>query len=165
MYNNKNNTVIFQSNVQNVKKEWIDYNGHMNVAYYTLAFDNSLDDFLETILEIGPTFVKKEKQGPYSLQANYHYLDELRLGDKFFIKIYIINSDKKKIHTVLEMIDFKTKRQVAVCETLLINVDLNIRKSVNYGPDVIKRIEQYQAKCSEIKLPLQVGKNLKIIKK
>ena len=56
---NKNNVVIFQSNVQNVKKEWIDYNGHMNVAYYTLAFDNSLDDFLETILEIGPTFVKK----------------------------------------------------------------------------------------------------------
>ena len=52
MYNNKTNTIIFQSNVQNVKKEWIDYNGHMNVAYYTLAFDNSLDDFLETILEI-----------------------------------------------------------------------------------------------------------------
>ena len=48
--NNKNNVVIFQSNVQNVKKEWIDYNGHMNVAYYTLAFDNSLDEFLETIL-------------------------------------------------------------------------------------------------------------------
>ena len=80
---NKNNVVIFQSNVQNVKKEWIDYNGHMNVAYYTLAFDNSLDDFLETILEIGPTYVNKEKQGPYSLQANYHYLDELILGDKF----------------------------------------------------------------------------------
>ena len=50
------------------------------------------------------------------------------------------------------MIDFKTKRQVAVCETLLINVDLNIRKSVNYRTDVIKRIELYQDKCSEIKL-------------
>jgi len=164
MNNKKNNFVIFQSNIQNVKKEWIDYNGHMNVAYYTLAFDHSLDDFLETILEIGPTFVKKEKQGPYSLQSNYHYLDELRLGDKFFSKIYIIDSDKKKVHIVLEMIDFKTKRQVAVCETLLINVDLNIRKSVNYGDHVIKKIEQYQAKCSEVKLPLQVGKNLKIIK-
>ena len=165
MDNNKSNETIFQSNIQNVKKEWIDYNGHMNVAYYTLAFDNSLDDFLETILEIGPTFVNKEKQGPYSLQANYHYLDELILGDKFFVKIYIIDSDKKKVHIVLEMIEFKTKRQVAVCETLLINVDLNIRKSVNYGPDVIKKIEQYEATCSEIKLPLQIGKSIKIIKK
>ena len=165
MDNDKNNFIIFQSNLQNVKREWIDYNGHMNVAYYTLAFDNSLDDFLETILEIGPTFVKKVKQGPYALQANYHYLDELRLDDKFFVKIYIINSDKKKIHIVLEMIEFKTKRQVAVCETLLINVDLNIRKSVNYGPDVIKKIEQYEATCSEIQLPLQIGKSIKIIKK
>ena len=76
-----------------------------------------------------------------------------------------IDSDKKKIHLVLEMINFTTKKQVAVCETLLINVDLNIRKSVNYQTDVIKRIELYQDKCSEIKLPLQVGKNLKIIKK
>ncbi len=165
MDNEKHNFEIFQSKVQNVKKDWIDYNGHMNVAYYTLAFDNSLDDFLEIVLEIGPTFVKKEKKGPYSLQANYHYLDELRLGDKFFVNIYLIDSDKKKVHLVLEMIDFDTKRQVSVCETILINVDLNIRKSVNYGSDVIKRIEQYQAICSDFQLPLQIGKNLKIIKK
>ena len=95
MNNKKNNYELFQSKVQNVNKEWIDYNGHMNVAYYTLAFDKALDDFLEKILEIGPTFVEKEKQGPYSLQANYHYLDELRLLDKFFSKIYLIDSDKK----------------------------------------------------------------------
>ena len=165
MDNNKINVVIFQSNIQNVKKEWIDYNGHMNVAYYTLSFDNALDDFLETKLTIGPTFVNKEKKGPYSLQANYHYLDELRLHDKFFVKVYIIDSDNKKIHLVLEMINFKTKKQVAVCETLLINVDLNIRKSVIYSPDVVEKIKKYKAKCSDIKLPSQVGKNLKIIKK
>jgi len=28
-----------------VKPEWIDYNGHMNVAYYVLAFDHAIDDF------------------------------------------------------------------------------------------------------------------------
>ena len=54
---------------QKVLKEWLDYNGHMNVAYYTLAFDKALDEFLEKNLEIGPTYVKKEKKGPYSLQA------------------------------------------------------------------------------------------------
>ncbi|MFL2802398.1 MAG: thioesterase family protein [Paracoccaceae bacterium] len=63
MKNKKNNYELFQSKVQDVYKEWIDYNGHMNVAYYTLAFDKALDDFLEKILEIGPTFVEKEKLG------------------------------------------------------------------------------------------------------
>ena len=27
--------------------EWIDYNGHMNVAYYVLAFDHATDAFLD----------------------------------------------------------------------------------------------------------------------
>ena len=107
MYNKKNNFELFESNVQSVREDWIDYNGHMNVAYYTLAFDKALDDFLEKNLEIGPTYVKREKKGPYSLQANYHYLDELRITDEFFTKIYLINSDNKKIHLVLEMINFK----------------------------------------------------------
>ena len=30
-----------------VKSEWTDYNGHMNVAFYTMAIDKSLDFFLE----------------------------------------------------------------------------------------------------------------------
>ena len=141
MITEKNNFKLFQSKIQNVDEDWIDYNGHMNVAYYTLAFDKALDDFLETNLKIGPSFVKKEKQGPYSLQANYNYLDELKLNDKFFSKVYIIDSDHKKIHLVLEMINFKTKKLVAICETLLINVDLNIRKSVKYNAVAKRKIE------------------------
>jgi acyl-CoA thioester hydrolase len=32
-----------------VLPEWIDYNGHMNVAYYVLAFDHVTDAFLDYI--------------------------------------------------------------------------------------------------------------------
>ena len=165
MYAKKNNFRLFESSVVRVCEEWIDYNGHMNVAYYPLAFDKALDDFLEKNLEIGPTYVKKKKKGPYSLQANYNYLDELRLMDEFFTKIYLINADKKKIHLVLEMINFNTNRQVAVCETLLINVDLIMRKSVEYDVDVINRIEDYKKNCERFSWPIQIGKEIKIRKK
>ena len=30
-----------------VRPEWIDYNGHMNVAYYVLAFDYATDAFFD----------------------------------------------------------------------------------------------------------------------
>ena len=159
------NLILFQSKVQEVIKDWIDYNGHMNVAYYTLAFDEALDDFLETVLEIGPTFVEKEKKGPYSLQANYHYLNELRLKDKFFSRIFLIDSDRKKIHLVLEMINYKSKQQVAICETLLLNVDLNIRKSTEYPTLAQRKIDQYKEVCKSFLLPIQVGKNISIKKK
>ena len=46
----------FRTKNQIVLAEWIDYNGHMNVAYYTLAFDKALDFFFEDVLGIGPLF-------------------------------------------------------------------------------------------------------------
>ena len=59
-----------------VLKSWIDYNGHMNVAYYTMAIDNSIDYFLEEILGIGETHAKTNDQGPFVVQANFNYLNE-----------------------------------------------------------------------------------------
>ena len=82
-------SVPFKMQEQTVKAEWIDYNGHMNVAYYTLAFDLSLDEFFENILGLGPSYVARSKSGPYSLQAQYHYLDELLQGGRFYVKVYV----------------------------------------------------------------------------
>ena len=49
----------YRTKNQVVLSDWIDYNGHMNVAYYTLAFDKALDFFFEDVLNIGPSFVNK----------------------------------------------------------------------------------------------------------
>ena len=152
----RNNPV--ESPLEDVLGEWIDYNGHMNVAYYTLAFDRAIDFFLEEELGIGPAYVKHAKQGPYSLQANYHYLQELKQRDRFRSKILIIGADKKKIHMVLEMINASNREKVAICETLLINVDLTIRRSVEYPDWVQHKIQDYKKSCEEFALPDQVGK-------
>ena len=33
---------------QTIKKEWIDYNNHMNMAYYVLVFDDVWEIILKT---------------------------------------------------------------------------------------------------------------------
>ena len=45
----------YRTKNQTVLSEWIDYNGHMNVAYYTLAFDKALDFFFEDVLTVSYT--------------------------------------------------------------------------------------------------------------
>ena len=35
----------FRSSVTLVRPEWIDYNGHMNMAYYGVLFDEAADEF------------------------------------------------------------------------------------------------------------------------
>ncbi len=154
----------FESPVEEVSEDWIDYNGHMNVAYYTFAFDRAIDFFLETILRIGPTHVKNENQGPYSLQANYHYLQELKVGDRFSTRIFIIDADKKRIHLALEMISSSNRGKVAICETVLINVDLKLRKSTEYPEWAQKKIFKYKNACDGLALPKEIGKPITLKK-
>ena len=93
----------FRTKNQTVLAEWIDYNGHMNVAYYTLAFDKALDFFFEDVLDIGPSFVKKNNEGPFALKASYNYFSELLEGECFFVDISILDFDSKRVHLFGEM--------------------------------------------------------------
>ena len=86
-----------------VIEDWIDYNGHMNVAFYTLAFDKSLDIFLEDTLGIGETHALVNKQGPFVLQAHYHYLNEMSLDEKFNVRLLVVNCDETVSYTHLTL--------------------------------------------------------------
>ncbi len=41
-----------------VEPAWIDYNGHMNMAYYNLVFDQALDEVFDE-LGIGAAYVQE----------------------------------------------------------------------------------------------------------
>ena len=74
-----------------VLKSWIDYNGHMNVAFYTMAIDKSLDIFLENTLGLGETHAKQNDQGPFVVQASFHYLNEMKYTLKNHLNKDLIN--------------------------------------------------------------------------
>ena len=157
--------VPFIMNEQTVISDWIDYNGHMNVAYYTLAFDLSLDEFFEKILGLGASYVARSKSGPYSLQAQYHYLDELLEGERFYVKTYLRDANRKCIHIVMEMFNSKENSLSAVCEQVLINVDLDTRKSINYPEWAQRRITDILGSFKDIDYPIQTGSPIGLRKK
>ena len=88
----------------------------MNVAYYTMAIDNSIDHFLEEILGIGETHAKRNDQGPFVVQANFSYLNEMIYKQKFFVQCSLINFDKKKMHLFLEIISSSNNEVMAFSE-------------------------------------------------
>ena len=123
-----------------VIEDWIDYNGHMNVAFYTLAFDKSLDIFLEDTLGIGETHAFQNKQGPFVLQAHYHYLNEMSLDEKFNVRLLVVDCDKKRMHLCLDIFSLRKNKVIAVAEKVLINVNLEIRKTEHYPLWAFKRL-------------------------
>ena len=47
----------FRGSIMQIEPQWIDYNGHLNMAYYNVMFDRAIDEFwLE--LGIGPVYKK-----------------------------------------------------------------------------------------------------------
>ena len=149
---------------QKVLGEWIDYNGHMNVAYYTLAFDKALDFFFEDVLGIGPLFVEKNKEGPFALKASYNYFSELLEGEHFFVDISILDFDFKRVHIFGEMRKDKSLELSAVFETVLMNMDLSARKVKQYPDRVLELFGLFKSSLVRDNIPFEIGKKITLKK-
>lgn len=148
-----------------VPREWIDYNGHMNTGYYTFAFDAAIDAFLQGQIGVGPGFASRQRMGPYTLQNHIHYLGELLEGASFHIACRLIDHDAKRVHVFMELIDESDHSVAATCEQLLMNVDLNLRRSAPYPDWTIARLRRMQAEHATLDRPAQLGAPLGIRRK
>ena len=156
--------IPFRTKNQTVLAEWIDYNGHMNVAYYTLAFDKALDFFFEDVLDIGPSYVEKNKEGPFALKASYNYFSELLEGECFFVDISILDFDSKRVHLFGEMRKEKSLELSAVFETVLMNMDLSGRKVKHYPDRVLSLFSLFKSSLVQSNIPIEIGKKISLKK-
>ncbi|MDT8344510.1 MAG: thioesterase family protein [Thermohalobaculum sp.] len=149
---------------QRVEPGWIDYNGHMNVAYYTLAFDRALDEVFEA-LGIGATAARRDRLGPMALQSQIHYLAELVEGEAFHCEVQLLDADDKRVHFIVRMIAERDGRLAATYETLSMNVDLRARRGAPYPPQAAARIGRLVAAHAGLVRPAQVGRTIGIRRK
>jgi acyl-CoA thioester hydrolase len=154
-----------RSRTRKVPPEWIDYNGHMNVAYYTLAFDNAVDEVLDKRLGIGETFVRETRMGPMALQTQIHYLGELIEGAEFACDFQLLDADPKRIHFFSTMINLETGKAAATYESLTMNVDLEARRAAPNTDWARERIERLRALHATLPRPAQVGNRIGIRRK
>jgi len=148
-----------------VPAEWIDYNGHMNVAYYTLAFDQAFDEVLDEWIGTGLHLVKAHRMGPMALQTQIHYLGELLEGEEFACDFQILDADPKRMHVFMTMIDLAKGRPAATYETLTMNVDLEARRSAPYPDWAQQRIGRLRTLHAALPRPDLAGNPLGIRRK
>ena len=118
-----------------VQPEWIDYNGHMNVAYYHMAFDQSTDRFLEQI-GLGEAYLAREPGSMFALEDHMTYQRELKKGDALSITLQLLDFDEKRLHYFLRMYHVGENYLAATMEHLSIFIDMRERRSAPMPPDV-----------------------------
>lgn len=111
-----------------VKKQWIDYNGHMNVAYYVLVFDQATDSFLDA-MEMGARYRQEENKSFFVVESHVSYEQEVTLGTPLVIQTKLLGFDKKRLHLFHEMFDENSGIRSATNEILALHVDMKTRKT------------------------------------
>lgn len=150
----------FVTATQTVQPDWIDYNGHMNVAYYTMAFDRALEEVYEG-LGIGAGMIRSHRMGPMALQTQIHYLREMLEGAPFHATVQILDHDAKRVHVFATLIA-ADGREAATYESLSINVDLTTRRATAYPPEALVKIEAAFAQHRGLPRPARAGAPLGI---
>ena len=127
---------------EKVKKEWTDYNGHLNVAYYVHVFDIAADVMLDNF-KMGGESAKKDKRTTFVAEMHTNYYQEVKLGEEVETHITYVDHDKKRIQYKLSMFHKEKKYLAATSEVLSLYVDLDQRKVTEFGLDRVKIMDDF----------------------
>ena len=125
-----------------VKKEWVDYNNHMNMAYYVLVFDQAWEVALERF-KMGGTAAKNLDRSTMVVETNTKYLNEIREGEKVDVNLIYFDHDKKRLHLKMEMISKQTNKISASMEWISLYIDLSKRKVTEFEEEKIKLMDHF----------------------
>ena len=93
-------------------KDWTDYNGHMNVAYYVLIFDIFGAEILMNKFQMGEESAKTTKKSTMVVESHITYNQEVKEGEDVDVNLIFFDHDKKRLQYKLEMVQ-KEKKYVA----------------------------------------------------
>lgn len=153
----------FVSKAMGIEKDWIDYNGHLNMAYYNVIFDRGTDEAFE-MMGIGLDYVKQRRLTIYTAEIHVCYVQELHLDHKVTVSMQVLDHDEKRLRTYQE-IRHVDGWLAATSETLSLHVDMSGPKVAPFPADVLASIEAVRAAHAALPMPERAGRSIGIRRK
>jgi acyl-CoA thioester hydrolase len=140
-----------------VEAAWIDYNGHMNVAYYMLMFDRATDALFDR-LGTGGDYRQRTNHSLFVLEAHVTYEREVKEGDMLRFTSQLIDADAKRLHVFHAMHHEAEAYRAATCELLILHVDLAGPSGRNFAAGEKAAIDALLNEHRDLPRPAQLGK-------
>lgn len=147
-----------------VQPEWIDHNGHMNVAFYVLAFDLATSAVYDA-WGIDKDYAQTAGCSVFTLGIDVDYLGELFLNDPIEISTQLLDWDAKRVHYYHRMVHGVTGVETAVNEILAMNVNLTTRRSAPFPKTVQQKLAAIYAEQQHLEKPANSMRRLAIRRK
>ncbi len=142
-----------------VMPAWLDYNDHMNVAYYSIAFDEGGEELVK-LFGMGLDYTSTTQNSWMVLEAHLTYQREARRGDRLRIESRVLDFNSKLAHLYQEM--FRGEELLATQEQLVLHVSLETRRAARFPAAILERIAALHAAHREISIPSWVGRRIAI---
>jgi len=142
---------------ETVRPEWLDYNGHMNVAYYVLVCDHATDATMDW-LDLGRAYRERTGGTIFAVEAHTTYDRELNEGDPLSVDTLALEAGAKKLRLFHTLRHAEAGFIAATNEVLLLHVDLTTRKVLPWPEDGLARLTALVEAHASLPRPPQVGR-------
>ncbi len=147
----------FVSSTMRVEKQWIDYNGHLNLAFYHILFDRALDEAFG-LAGLGPDYVEEQNASYFVAETHTLYQRELKQDDPVRTTVQLLDVDEKRMHIYLEVRHANEGWIAATCEMMSLHVDLTTRKVSRFPTEIRRNLDIMLAAHSRLPRPSAIGR-------
>jgi acyl-CoA thioester hydrolase len=151
----------FVSSVMRVEADWIDYNGHLNMAYYNVLFDRAVDEIYQ-LAGVGEDYLKTRRRSFFTAEVHLRYLRELHAGDPVRVTFQLLDFDAKRLHYFEQLFHALEGWVSATSENLALHVDMDAKKTVPFDPDIAKRLTQLKNSHARLPRPEAAGRRIEM---
>jgi acyl-CoA thioester hydrolase len=149
----------FVSSVMKVEPAWIDYNGHLNMAYYNVLFDRAVDEVYE-LLGLGLDYLKIRRHSTFTAEVHVRYLRELKEGDPVLVSFQLLDYDEKRMHYFEELHHAEEGWLSATSENMALNVNMDVKKTGPFPADVMAHLARMKAAHATLPVPQGAGRRI-----
>jgi acyl-CoA thioester hydrolase len=144
-----------------VRPEWIDGNGHMNVAFYLKAFDEGFDAAYQA-MGFGFDLIKSRGVSTMAAEMHITYQGELFEADPIRVETQLIDFDRKRFHWFQSMRRGSDGTLAATCEWLILFIDMARRRVAEMPDDMFDLVGRVKAAHAHLPIPPELGRNISL---
>jgi acyl-CoA thioester hydrolase len=149
----------FISSVMRVEPAWIDYNGHLNMAYYNVLLDRAVDEVFE-LLGCGLDYVKTRGHSCFTVEAHVRYLRELHAEAPVRVTFQLLDYDQKRMHYFEQLLHADEGWVSATSENMSLHVDMAARRTAPFPDAITAALARMKSMHAGLPRPPGVGRRI-----
>ena len=140
-----------------VLPEWVDWNGHMNVAYYVTAFDQASGAFMRN-MGLGRNYVDNKLGMTFVLETHVTYDREVKGGTPLRFRTQLLDRDAKRVHLFHEMFNDHEGYLASTSESIIMNISYETRRSGPWPDQAAARLDALWEEHKKLTRPAKAGR-------